>query len=499
MSDTRENSTPAGPPATAEPRPNFPGEPPNASGLATSTQKYAWHAISREEPPKREVKERQADFHEIYQLFDAETVKAQATRCLQCAMPFCHLGCPVGSRIPEWLGLVAEGKFAEAAEVSQDTNAMPEICARVCPQERLCEGACLLSERAEPVPIGAIEKFINEFAFANQTITVNRVMPNGKSVAIIGSGLAVLSCADALARQGYAVTVFEAAARSGGLLINGIPSFKLEKEVVDRRLDLLTRRGVIFRNNAAIGHDLPLAKLLDEFDAVFLGRGAQKARQLNVPGSQLKGVTLALDFLIEQNLGPISHYPQVPVKGRRVVVLGGGDTAMDCLRTSIRAGAKEAICLYRRDLMSLPASRREYKNAVEEGAQFQFLVTPQEIIGSAQGEVAQIRCTRTELVEPDGEGRRVPHVIPDSEFSLEADLVLVAYGYESMPFPDSPEWLDIQVSKSGGVVVDENQMTSVPKVFAGGAQVSGANLVVYAVRDGQRAAAGIHRYLSGQA
>jgi glutamate synthase (NADPH) small chain len=501
MTASRVNIAPGGLPASADGAVIVPlhQDHPNASGLATSAQKYAWHSLSREEPPKRDAKERQADFREIYQLFDLETVKAQAARCIQCAMPFCRLGCPLSSRIPEWLALVAEGRFLEAAEISQETSSMPEICARVCPQERLCEGACLLLERAEPVPIGAIEKFINEFAFEHGGATAARVMPNGKSVAVVGSGPAGISCADALAKLGYAVTVFEAKPRAGGLLVNGIPSFKLQKEVVDRRLDLLMRRGIIFRHHTTIGQDLPLAKLLEEYDAVFLGRGAQHARKLDVPGGNLKGSCLALDFLIAQNLGPASNYPSVPIEGRQVVVLGGGDTAMDCLRTAIRGGARKATCVYRRNETHLPASHREYRNALEEGAEFLFMATPLELVGNPQGEVTQIRLARTEFGEPDAQGLRQPHAVPGSDFFIPAEVVLVAFGLDPTPFPDSPEWLDIQVNELGGVAVDENQMTSVPKVFAGGAQVNGANLVVYAVRDGYRAAAGIHRYLSGKA
>ena len=493
--DTQGQGVPPAP-ASVPARTSPPAEP-NVSGLATSAQKYAWHALPREDPPKREAAERLADFHEIYRLFDAETVMTQASRCIQCAMPFCMVGCPLGNRIPEWLGLVAEGRFLEAAEISQATSNMPEICSRVCPQERLCEGMCTLIERADPVPIGAIEKFINEFAFAHDAMRATRAMPNGKSVAVIGSGPAGMACADEVAKLGYTVTVFEALPHSGGLLVNGIPSFKLEKSVVDRRLALLERRGVVFRNDVTIGKDVSLSRLLEEFDAVFLGRGAQKAKELDIIGSDLKGVSQALPFLIEKNLGAASNLPAIPVQGRRVVVLGGGDTAMDCLRSAIRGGASQTICLYRRDLANMPGSRREFKNAIEEGAKFDFLTNPVALIGNERGEVAEVKCVRMELGEPDAQGRRKPHAVPGSEFKVAADVVLVAYGFDPVPFPDDPEWLDIEVNEWGGVIVDDNQMTSVPKVFSGGDQVRGANLVVFAVRDGRRAAAGIHRYLSG--
>ncbi len=464
---------------------------------ATSTQKYLWTELPRIEPPKRNAAERSADFKEIYSLFDAETVQAQASRCIQCAMPFCMMGCPLSNRIPEWLGLAAEGRFLEAAAVSQATSNMPEICSRVCPQERLCEGMCTLIERTDPIPIGAIEKFINEYAFSHGGVEIRKVMPNGKTVAVIGAGPAGLACADELAMRGYAVTVFESLPNLGGLLVNGIPSFKMEKSVLDRRVNILRQRGVQFVPNVTIGKDIALSELLAQHDAIFLGMGAQKNKELDIPGGELKGIHQALPFLIEKNLGEASKLPPIPVQGKRVAVLGGGDTAMDCLRTAIRSGAREAVCIYRRDLANMPGSRREYKNALEEGAQFEFLTNPVALEGDLNGCVKQVRCVRMELGEPDAKGRRKPYPVPGSEFNIPAEVLLVAYGFDPVPFPPNTEWSQIQVNDWGGVIVDEYQMTTLPKVFSGGDQVRGANLVVHSVRDGRKAAAGIDRFLKG--
>lgn len=456
--------------------------------------KYTWCEVPRVDPPKRSSQERAGDYHEIYGLFDVETVRAQAARCIQCAMPFCMMGCPLGNRIPEWLGLAAEGRFLEAAAISQATSNMPEICSRICPQERLCEGMCTLIERTDPIPIGAIEKFINEYAFAHGQMKARRVMPNGLSVAVVGSGPAGLACADELAKLGYSVTVFESQSIAGGLLVNGIPSFKLEKSVVERRIGLLIGKGIAFRTNVTVGRDISLSEILSSFDAVFLGMGAQKPKALDVPGADLINVHQALPFLIEKNLDTATNFGPIEVKGKKVVVLGGGDTAMDCLRTAIRGGAHETICLYRRDLANMPGSRKEYKNAIEEGAQFSFLTNPIAVEGNARHEVTQVRCVRMELGEPDAKGRRKPYVVPGSEFVVPADIVLVAYGFDPVPFPSDSEWSQIEVNDWGGVIIDENQMTSLPRVFSGGDQVRGANLAVHAVRDGRRAALGIHRF-----
>jgi len=460
--------------------------------------KHNWRYIARESPPKRAVAERICDFDEIYGLFDEATVRAQASRCINCPDPLCvKNGCPLANRIPEWLALTADGRFLEAAALSRSTSNMPEICSRVCPQDRLCEGACILNARSDPVSIGAVEKFINEYAFAHETQAAGIAPANGRKVAVVGSGPGGMACADELAKLGYAVAIFEAQTRPGGLLVNGIPSFKLEKNIVERRFDLLRQRGVTVRCGVTVGRDIPLSILREEFDAVYLAIGAQKPKELGIPGADLRGVFHALPFLIQKNLDTSDESP-IDVHGKRVAVLGGGDTAMDCLRTAIRSGARDAICVYRRDLENIPGSRREYLNAVEEGAQFMFLTNAVSLSGNTHGTVCEARCVRMELGEPDAKGRRKPRAIADSEFSVPVDVVLIAYGFDPVPIFAAGNSDKIEVNKWGGVIVDENQMTSAPGVFAGGDLVRGPDLVVRAVRDSRKAAAGIHKYLSSR-
>jgi glutamate synthase (NADPH/NADH) small chain len=456
--------------------------------------KHNWRYIPRETSPKREAAERICDFGEIYGLFDEATARAQASRCLNCPDPECAKTCPLSNRIPEWLSLTAEGRFLEAAELSRSTSNLPEICSRVCPQERLCEGACILNARSEAVAIGAVEKFINEYAFAHDAVDAAIAPPNGMTVAMVGSGPGGLACADELANFGYAVTVFEAQSKAGGLLVNGIPSFKLEKEVVERRLDLLRRRGVKFRCGVTVGRDVTLAELRTKFDAVFLAIGAQKPKELAIPGADLGGVFHALPFLIQKNLANTSSKSPIEIAGKRVAVLGGGDTAMDCLRTAIRSGAREAVCIYRRDFENMPGSRREYANAIEEGARFLFLTNPVALSGA--GKVTEARCVRMELGEADAKGRRKPRPIPDSEFSVPVDVILIAYGFDPVPIFAAGNSDNIAVNQWGSVTVDHNQMTSVPGIFAGGDLVRGPDLVVRAVRDARKAAQAIRKYLA---
>lgn len=463
--------------------------------LPGTEAKHAWFKIPRAEPPKRAATERVCDFDEIYSLLDEATVREQASRCLQCPHPLCRIGCPLGNLIPDWLALAADGLFLEAAALSRSTSNMPEICGRVCPQERLCEGACILNARSQPVAIGAVEKFINEYAFAHDAVEASRAAPNGLRVAVVGSGPGGLACADQLAQRGYAVTVFDSQTRAGGLLVNGIPGFKLEKPIVERRVKLLRERGVKFRLGVTIGRDVSLAELRAKFDAVYLAFGAQRPKPLEIPGANLEGVFDGLPFLIEKNLGDVSA-GAINVWDKRVVVLGGGDTAMDCLRTALRAGAREAVCLYRRDLANMPGSRKEYLNAVEEGAQFSFLTNPVALEDDGRGNVARVRCVRMELGEADAQGRRKPRALAGSEFVRSADVVLVAYGFDPAPFPAASGCEALALNPNGSVQVDANQMTSVAGIFAGGDLARGANLVVRAVRDGRAAAAGIHRYLA---
>jgi glutamate synthase (NADPH/NADH) small chain len=463
--------------------------------LPSRQAKHAWRDIDREGPSKRSAEERVADFHEIYNLYDEATVREQASRCLQCPHPSCVTGCPLGNRIPEWIALAAEGDFLGAAEISRSTSNMPEICSRVCPQERLCEDACILNGRSEAICIGAIEKFINEYALAHGAVKVSPALPNGKKAAIVGSGPGGLACADELAKLGYAVTVFESQALPGGLLMNGIPAFKLEKTVVQRRVNLLRDRGVIFKLGVTVGKDVFLKELLEQFDGIFLGVGAQRPKPLDIPGAGLSGVFQGLPFLVQKNVPVGLEGEPIEVSGKRVVVLGGGDSAMDCLRTAIRCGATETTCVYRRDLANMPGSRKEYFNALEEGARFHFLTNPVALEGNADERVTGVQCLKMELGEPDSRGRRKPRPIKGSEFSLRADVILVAYGFDPVPFPAGSDLERIKVNEWGGVVVDENQMTSVPGVFSGGDASRGPSLVVHAVRDARKAAQGIHQFI----
>ena len=457
--------------------------------------KHAWREVERTAPPRRPAEERVRDFREIYDFYDEVTVRRQASRCIQCPKPNCAAGCPLSNRIPEWLALAAEGDFLGAAEISLSTSNMPEICSRVCPQERLCEGSCILNGPSEPVCIGAIEKFINDYALAHGAVEVGRAAANGFRAAVVGSGPGGMACADELAKSGFEVIVFESQLMPGGLLVNGIPAFKLEKSVVERRVKLLEQRGVSFRLGTNVGKDVGLQELLADFDAVFLGVGAQKAKALDIPGSDASGIFQSLPFLIQKNSSMPLEIPPIDVMGKRVVVLGGGDTAMDCLRTAIRCGATEATCVYRRDLANMPGSRKEYSNALEEGARFEFLTNPVSLETNSERQVSGVRCGRMELAEPDASGRRKPRAIRGSEFSISAEVILVAYGFDPVPFPSGSDFAAIAVNDWGGVVVDGNQMTTVPGVFAGGDDVRGPSLVVHAVRDGRKAAKAIEAYV----
>ncbi|MEN9661419.1 MAG: Glutamate synthase small chain [Verrucomicrobiota bacterium] len=464
-----------------------------------SPDKFAWSAIAREGLPKRPAEERIADYDEIYGNFDEETVRAQARRCIQCPHPLCMQGCPLGNRIPEWLRLTEQGLFLEAAAVSRSTSNMPEICSRICPQERLCEGACILNVRTQSVAIGAVERFINDYAFAHHAVALMPAPPNGHRAAVIGSGPGGIACADELMQQGCAVDVYEAQPIPGGLLVNGIPAFKLDKGIVARRIDLLAKAGVRFHPNIRVGSDVTLTELRRSHDAVFLGVGAQRPKGIDIPGAELTGVVAALPFLIQKNLEEsLMDLPPVNVTGKRVAVLGGGDTAMDCLRTALRSGAREAVCIYRRDLANMPGSKKEYANAVEEGARFEFLTNPVGLIGGPDGAVTGVRCVRMELGAPDASGRRKPRAVPGSEFNVDADILLVAYGFDAVPFSPGSDLAEIATDDWGVIQVDGNQMTSAPGIFAGGDSSRGPSLVVHAVRDGRKAAEGIMRYLHGR-
>ncbi|MBD3618545.1 MAG: FAD-dependent oxidoreductase [Chromatiales bacterium] len=457
--------------------------------------------IPRQDPKKTSVEVRIREFKEIYGQFDPETAKHQAGRCLACGNPYCEWKCPVHNYIPNWLKLIAEGNLFEAAELSHKTNSLPEVCGRVCPQDRLCEGACTLNDGFGAVTIGSIEKYITDEALkAGWRPDLSHVVDTGKRVAIIGAGPAGLGCADILARNGVKPVVFDRYPEIGGLLTFGIPPFKLEKEVVQRRRELMEGMGVEFRLNTEIGRDVGFQDLLDEYDAVFLGMGTYTYMKGGFPGEELEGVHEALPFLIS-NINREMGFEKSPadfvdMRGQRVVVLGGGDTAMDCNRTSVRQGAAKVICAYRRDEENMPGSRREVANAKEEGVEFLFNRQPVEIVG--EGRVEGVKVVSTRLGEPDERGRRRPEVVPGSEEIIPADRVIIAFGFR----PSPSNWFaehGIEIDEGGRVKAPAEQefkfQTGNPKVFAGGDMVRGSDLVVTAVFEGRNAAEGILDYL----
>ena len=457
--------------------------------------------VKRSDPKKKPVKSRIRKYQEIYGAFDSHTAAQQADRCLACGNPYCEWRCPVHNYIPNWLKLIAEGNLLEAAELSHRTNSLPEICGRVCPQDRLCEGACTLNDGFGAVTIGAIEKYISDTAFSQGwKPDMSQVPDTGKRVAIVGAGPAGLGCADVLARNGVKAVVYDRYPEIGGLLTFGIPEFKLEKTVVKRRREIFEGMGIEFRLNTEIGKDIQMQQLLDEYDAVFLGMGTYQYMQAGIPGEDLPGVYAALDFLIS-NINHCHDYEKDPadyisMEGQRVVVLGGGDTAMDCNRTSIRQGAKSVTCAYRRDEANMPGSKREVTNAKEEGVQFLWNRQPVEVVG--EGKVEGIKVVTTQLGEPDERGRRRPEPVPGSEEIIPADRLIIAFGFRPNPQPWFKD-LNINTDERGRVVAMPYQeyahQTSNPKVFAGGDMVRGSDLVVTAVYEGRQAAEGILDYL----
>jgi len=465
------------------------------SDTAKLNSKYAWREFACQGLPKRSAHERAADFLEIYGLYDEATAREQASRCIQCPNPSCVNGCPLCNPIPQWLLLTAEGRFLEAAAVLGSVTNMAEICARVCPSDHLCEGACLLEGISSPVAIQGIEQFLTEYAFAHNAIDASTAPPNGLKVAAVGSGPGGLACAEELARRGFSVTVFDSELVPGGLLVNGTPAFKLDKSLVQRRLDNLRKRGVKFQLGVKLWEELTLEQLTSDFDAVYLGWDARRARQLDIPGANLRGVVPAVAFLLQKNTPIPLAVPPIDVSGKRVVVLGGGDTAMDCLRAAIRYGAARATCVYRRDQTDMPCGRHEYENAVEEGAHFIFQAAPVEVLGNQNGVVAAIRVVRTEMAPQQCNQRRAFNLLSGSEYEVKADVVIPALGFEPMPCPQSEGFQGLKLNSWGGIVVDANQMTSRPKVFAGGDIVGGPGLILHAVRDARRAALAITSFL----
>ncbi|MDQ7849973.1 MAG: NAD(P)-dependent oxidoreductase [Armatimonadota bacterium] len=442
--------------------------------------------------PRRPPQDRITDFREVGLTYTPEQAAAEAARCLECGKAPCEAACPLHNRIRGWLALAMDGRFVEAAHLSRSTNPMPEICGRICPQDRLCEGACTIGVKREPVAIGAIEKFINEYAIAREGLPLPDVAPaTGLRVGVVGAGPAGLACAQELACRGHHVTVYERQPLPGGLLRYGIPGFKLEKHVVDRRIRYLERLGVQFVTGTRVGDDIALEEMRTYFHAVYIASGATTPKRPALPGSDLPGVEDALPFLARNAMDDLDPADRDDLRGQRVVVLGGGDTAMDCLRVARRLGAAEVVCLYRRDEANMPGSRREVQAARDEGVVFRWLSAPVRFLADG-GRLRGIECVRMELGEPDEEGRRRPVPVEGSTFQVPADLAILAFGFDGSPLPaaDGPA-----LRGDGTYVVDEDGATTVPGVFAGGDAVRGPDLVATALRDGRRAAAAIDRYL----
>ena len=467
---------------------------------------YLYIDLPRTDPPKIPLGQRKKEFVEIYQAFTDMQAQSQADRCLECGNPYCQNKCPLHNNIPNWLRLAKEGRIIEAAELAHRTNTLPEVCGRVCPQDRLCEGDCTLNAEFGAVTIGNVEKYITEEAFKlGWKPDVSGAMKTGKRVAVVGSGPAGLGCADILIRHGVDVVVYERQQEIGGLLTFGIPAFKLEKSVMSRRRELFTEMGVEFKLGVEIGKDISLDDLVNQYDAVFLGVGTYKGMTANIPNENAAGVYSALPFLMgnTQNLLGFDAPTYVNLSGKRVVVLGGGDTAMDCVRTSVRQGAAEVTCVYRRDAANMPGSKKEYHNANEEGVAFQFNAQPVEIEADpisietdANGKVIGIKIVRTQMGTPDEKGRRRAEIISGSEEILPCDAVIVAFGFAPHEMPWLAE-VGVNVDERGRIARAGSlqQQTSHPKIFAGGDITRGSDLVVTAIDEGRKAAQSILDYL----
>ncbi|MEY1662978.1 FAD-dependent oxidoreductase [Isoalcanivorax beigongshangi] len=455
--------------------------------------------LPRQDPAKQSADTRRQVYAEIYAPLAPQQAAGQAHRCLACGNPYCEWKCPVHNYIPDWLKLVAEGSLLAAVELSHQTNSLPEVCGRVCPQDRLCEGACTLNSGFGAVTIGAVEKYITDTALAmGWAPDLSNVVWTDKRVAVVGAGPAGLACADVLIRNGVRPTVFDRQPEIGGLLTFGIPEFKLEKGVMRRRRELFEGMGVRFELGVEIGTDRSFASLLEEFDAVFLGLGTYRSMTGGFPGEDAEGVHLALPYLVSnvrRNLGFDQRCTDLA--GQRVVVLGGGDTAMDCTRTAIRQGADSVLCAYRRDADNMPGSRREVANAREEGVEFLFNRQPVEVV-TESGRVVGVKVVQTQLGAPDAAGRRRPEPVPGSEEILPADAVILAFGFRPSP---APWWTEhgLSLTDDGRVLAPAEQafpfQTSAAKVFAGGDMVRGSDLVVTAIDEGRRAAQGILDFL----
>ncbi len=471
-----------------------------------TTKMLRFVSVAQATPDKRAAPERREDFAEIYAGYAAAKAAEQASRCSQCGVPFCQVHCPLGNNIPDWLKLTAEGRLQEAYEVSSATNNMPEVCGRICPQDRLCEGNCVIEQSGHgTVTIGSVEKYITDTAWEMGWVTpVKPAHERTESVGIIGAGPAGLAAAEELRKLGFQVTVYDRYDRAGGLLVYGIPNFKLEKDIVARRTERLVQSGVAFVLNAGIGDSVTLAELRAKHDAVLIATGVYKARALEAPGVGLPGVFAAMRYLTASNrkgLGdavPEFDDGTLDAAGKAVVVIGGGDTAMDCVRTAIRQGARSVTCLYRRDRENMPGSLREVANAEEEGVRFEWLAAPKAILG--HDKVTGVRASRMRLGLPDASGRRAPEPVPDGDFDLPCDMAIEALGFDPEDLPAAFGAPELTVSKWGTIRCDiRTQMTALDGVFGAGDIVRGASLVVWAIKDGRDAAAQIALYVDAKA